>query len=475
MGITNFHKYIKQKYSNAFKACWLNSYDHVYIDINFALHYCSYGANNVQEIYNRLIKFIDGILQELVPKKSLVICTDGSAPLSKLLLQRKRRLTMSRKLDIDKVDNVQCSSLIFTPGTEFMQNLNKKLEKYLNYVKTIYVIKVEHLDSNIDEAELKLKYKMSENIKNNDTDSHVIVTNDADVVVMLASLENYSNSYIFCKSNHENETLSMAKLIDLHTDNVGTTVNAGLDFVAISIMLGNDYLPKINYVNFDKLWNAYKHVAEIYPNGLILDNDMNINKKFLIKLLLEIVFHTKKGFINNFYLSASYGSIYKNYFDGYTWCLHTYKTGQCTRYNYMYGFQNGPHPLGLIFNLEMDNSLLKLNTECYSPLSPVLYAMLVLPKASMELINTKYHDFLKSTNILYDEECCEKCQDYYKDLKKLNEKVTKIDKNESLEYKKKIAIVSKNMTNHKREHCNITTDDIIEITTKFNKFCQKIK
>jgi len=472
MGILNFHKSIKQKYPAAFRGHWYNSYDHVYIDINFALHYCSYGANNTQEIYNRLIKFIDGIIQEVVPTKSLVMCTDGSAPLAKLLLQRKRRLTMSRKLD----PNVECSSLIFTPSTEFMNNLKKKLSNYFKYIEKAYVIDVEYLDGNIDEAELKLKYKMSENIKNNNHDTHVIVTNDADVVVMLASLEDYSNAYIFAKSNHEIEILSIAKLLDLHTDNVGTTLNSNLDFVAMSIMLGNDYLPKIAYVTFDKLWNGYKHVAKVYPEGLILDSNMTINKKFLVKLLLEIVFNTKKGFITNFTFSASHGSIYSNYFDGYTWCLHTYKTGICSRYNYMYGFQNGPHPLGLILNLELNDSLLKFNNELYPSLDPVLYAMLVLPKASMNLINTKYHDFLKGTNILYDEECCNKCQDYYKTLKQLNDKVTKLGKtkDESLEFRNQIIQVTKNMSNHKKEHCSITTDDIVDITKKFKKFCKKI-
>ena len=36
MGITNFQKNIKEKYSEAFKKKWLKVYDHVYIDINFA-------------------------------------------------------------------------------------------------------------------------------------------------------------------------------------------------------------------------------------------------------------------------------------------------------------------------------------------------------------------------------------------------------------------------------------------------------
>jgi hypothetical protein len=47
-------------------------------------------------------------------------------------------------------------------------------------------------------------------------------------------------------------------------------------------------------------------------------------------------------------------------------------------------------------------------------------------------------------------------------------------KDDSLEFRNEIVAVTKNMSNHKKEHCNMTTDDIVDITKKFDKYCKKI-
>ena len=47
MGINNFHSWIQQQYKTAIKYKWLSSYDHVYIDLNYALHYISSSINSI--------------------------------------------------------------------------------------------------------------------------------------------------------------------------------------------------------------------------------------------------------------------------------------------------------------------------------------------------------------------------------------------------------------------------------------------
>jgi hypothetical protein len=467
MGITGFHKCIREKYGGSFKKTWVDSYDHVYIDINFALHYCSYGAKSIDEIYERLFKFFDNILQELTPAKSLTIAADGAAPLSKLLLQRKRRLTISRNLQKD----IESSSLMFTPGTKFMNEIKERMSKYMKYIEKAYCIKINYLNLNKDEAELKLKKKLMENLEEHVGDSHVVVTNDADVIVMLCTLDKFHNVYIFCKSNQQNEVISIGKLLDLHTDNVGCSVNPGLDFAAVSIMLGNDYLPKINFVTFDKLWISYKNAVGADPRGLILDRKMTINKSFMIKLLSGVVIQTRPCFIKRLALEFSFSSLYENYLDGYTWCLDTYNTGECTRYNYMYGFHDSPHPLGLMFGILKNPDFLKLSNEKFECIDSRLYAILVLPKSSLSLVDEKYKKFTEETDILYDEECCKKCTSFHSKLKKLNEEFLNDPKN--LEIKKKITVESKSMTLHKKQHDDITLSDINNIITGFNKFNSK--
>lgn len=475
MGITNFHKMIKLKYPTCFQKKWLQNYDHVYIDINYALHYCSHNAKNEDEVFARLFNFFDNIFQELVPTKTTSVCSDGVAPLAKLILQRKRRLSISRGLLTDD----EFSSLVFTPGTTFMTNLKNNLKNYLEYIEKSYTIKVNYLDHEIDEAELKLKHELMCNIKKYPKGSHVVVTNDADVIVMLTTLNksDLHNVFVFCRNNYQNEILSIGKMLDLHTNDVGTTINYNLDFALVSIMMGNDYIPKIGLADFDKLWNSYKEICVGMPEGLT-NFDLTINQKFFIRLLHGVLNLSKNQFIKKVTLASSFAKLYENYLDGLTWCLDTYHTGKCIRYDYMYEYPDCPHPLGIILNVLNNPNLLKHNKNVCLPISSSLYAILVLPNFAQKLVNKKYHKFMEKNDILYREEKCKKCLEFHDDLKKSNAELTELDKKDDKkidEIKNTISQISKRLMAHKKNHDVLTLDDIRTISSNFENYCVKIK
>lgn len=443
MGIKDFNKNICSLYPDAFKTTWLESYDYVYIDLNFALHYCSHEVTTNDDIYYRLFKFIENILLEVNPTKKVYFATDGSAPLAKLLLQRERR---SR--------NKNSSSIQFTPGTQFMSNLKSETQLFMTYLSHVFNIKVEFLDEINDEAELKLKKKIMDN-SIDDGSTHLFVSNDADVILMLTTLENYSNVFIYDKKCCH--TLSICKLLDLHTDRVGLTENAGLDFTAINLMLGNDYLPKISYIDFNKLWDAYKSISTLNNEGLVNLNDkvVTINQSFFLKLMNQLISKMKPTFLNKPHPQELMSSMYENYYDGYAWCLTTYVSGICSRYNYMYGFSTTPHPLGLAINFFHMNSKFQCESRIESqPLPPELYSILLLPKSQKCLINKRYHKFLNLCDILYVEESCERCKMFV-------QKISEESKLSKTQHAKLYAL-------HKKQHAILTLDDITEIANKFN-------
>lgn len=478
MGIINFHKMIKQKYSQSFKKKWLKSYHHVYIDINYVLHYCSYNAKSTDDVLNRLYTFFDNVLSELIPTKTLNVCTDGVAPLAKLILQRKRRLNMSRSLDSEQ----EFSSLIFTPGTDFMFNLENTLKNYFNYVKNVYNIQINYLDNKIDEAELKLKCQVMNNIKIFPDDTHIVVTNDADMIVMLCTLEKKSlhNIFVFNRSNQENDIISIGKLLELHTKDVGMTINYNLDFTLVSLLMGNDYLPKVGLVDFEKIWKSYKLLSTIYPHGLV-DKKLNINQKFFNDLMYGVISLSKNHFTNKLTSITTISKLYDNYFDGLTWCLSTYYTGKCIRYDYMYSFSDGPHPLGIILNINFNKQILMHSKNECSPIDFNLYAILVLPNFSKNLINKKYYDFMEKTNILYSEEHCKDCNSCISKIKDLNNQINELSSNDSSNKKKisdikvKIGEFSKKLLEHKKTHQLLTLSDIKCISKNFNKYCETLK
>ena len=231
MGIKDFYKTMKKRYSGAFQKEYYGSYDYVYIDINYALHLSSYGGKTINEIYDRLSKFIINVCVELIPRKRLVLASDGTAPLSKLLLQRKRRSGMLKTYDEEN----EVSSLLFTTGTNFMTDIYKNIKDKIKILEKIYSIDIEYIDNCHDEAELKLKRSLENYVNNDDNSSHIFVSNDADVVVMLTTVEKYKNIFIYLRSN--GEILSIAKLIELHIEEVGCSLTQALDFSGIHIFM----------------------------------------------------------------------------------------------------------------------------------------------------------------------------------------------------------------------------------------------
>lgn len=463
MGIKDFHKWIQTDYSTSFEDHHDDLiFDHLYLDLNFALHKSSYSVKSVDQIYVKLCGFLDKMIQLISPMKSITFATDGVAPLAKLLLQRKRRLTHSRS---ELITNY--STLNFTPNTKFMETLEDKISSYVNFIKNVYCVDVVFKIKGHDEAELKLKHEMMKNIEKYPNDSHIIVTNDADVIVMLSTLEHYENTYIFCEGINS-KILSIGKLIKKHVKKVGASLYPHLDFTAVNMFAGNDYLPSISFFTFEKIWIAYKNVLKYDPRGLV-DNKLNINKCFLKSLMVRILMQTKKNFTNKFQLNNYDKKLYDNYFDGLNWCLSTYTNGKCIRYDYMYSHKKKPDPFGIIMICDNNKIFNTEQTEC-APLNKVLYGILVLPKKAKNLIDNKYHKFIEKTDIIYTEEDCKKCQQIYDKQRELNKKIEEeSDEKKIIAFKKEKNKLIQELKKHKKSHKDLSLEDIKTISEKFEE------
>lgn len=464
MGITNFYGWVKNQYSKSIKTSWLNSYDYVYIDLNYALHYVasSLSANESDLIYEKLYEFISSVLQITQPKKSLVLATDGVPPISKLSLQRKRRLDRSNKMD-DSFNTIQ-----FTPNTKFMESLAKKMKVYFDKITLFYNVPVKLLFGKNDESEIKIKSAIMKSFDENPDDTHIVASNDADTIVLLTGakkIEHLHNIFVLNKSRFETITISLGVLIYEHTAKFGRSKHPHLDFIACTLFLGNDYIPKVAYLNSMKLWMSYKDtITNLIPSGLVYINngEFTINKIFLIKLLYKFICCTKQDI---FKLNDKNNNDYYNYFDGYIWCIDMYINGKCSKYNYFYNKINKiPHPFAMIIALNMVPNLLKLKTFATKnknnkiPLNSSLYSILVMPKKQLGLLseNMKTYDkFIASHKTIYKIENCEKCENFKKQL------------SDELDIKKEF-------DTHKKTHIDISENDIINLNKNFKKYCSNL-
>jgi hypothetical protein len=133
----------------------------------------------------------------------------------------------------------------------------------------------------------------------------------------------------------------------------------------------------------------------------------------------------------------------------------------------MYNFDISPHPFGFLFYLESNIKTLKEDHQknLLTKLDIIpddIYAILILPKSSLHLLDEKYLKKIDDNlNFLYSEEICEECIKFHKILGDYHKKLLNSDdKKYANEIRKKIGNISVHMINHKQIHKNISAKEI---------------
>lgn len=390
MGIHNFHKWLNNTYKDIYIPIEGNNiYDFVYIDVNFLLHNCIYSSSNENEFIKKLYNQFDLILSNFIASKEIFFSLDGVAPQAKIYLQKKRRQNMGNS---SKGSKEGFNSLLLTPGTTFMEKLHKYIKIYLSKLKKRYLYINPTLNFSTsnepNEGEIKINQRLLQNGRKSLNSKHLIIGNDADIVILSMAAIGINHINILFKNKKKNQLISISKLIELikiHINNQEKKEkNIREEFVIISLLMGNDYLPKLGYINIEKLWKSYFETVYIYPT-------MNIIKKgqldfiFLEKLLLNIYKNLSNSFkkISNITYNPNK---FKSYLEGILWCFTMYKTGKCPNYDYSYKYKKIIHPYELLFFCCSNDNNIKVHISEKKPLSPYDYAALVLPKCSLHLI-----------------------------------------------------------------------------------------
>ena len=407
--------------------------------------------------------YINLIIKTIKPSKSITFASDGPASFAKLMLQRKRRA--ANNTDVN-VDDKTISSLWFTPGTKFMNNLDKNMEKYINDIANTHNIKCNTLLTGVDESETKILKHISKNING---DTHMIVSNDADVIVMCMATDFYKHLKICVRDKKESRIISIAKLVDelnKRTNNKATSINK--DFALISLLLGNDYLPKVLCSKLDKIWIAYNQCLLSY-NGLYINNDINMG---CLRLLLTNIYCSMTPIWKHKFTLESYNEHdYNIYFDGLMWCMDMYINSRCSKYDYVYTPTTKPHPYGLFLYI-CSNNIKYIGKECKYPINKEIYAALILPKKAIGLIDKKYHNIIKTKlSHMYEREDCKVCLGYQHKLYELHMtyKCQRDFGTDTDTTSQDISDELKNMMMHHKTHKEITFDDIMKAVRLFEK------
>ena len=356
MGIKHFFGWFKKNFKKNIKNLGKNknfktidvSIDSLMIDLNGLFHSSTqkiykYGSHKPQnrlmvkpdrrkpleifkkqtDVFEDICKNIDNIISIVSPKKRIILCIDGPAPLSKQNQQRQRRFRAVSEKDDDEFERFDSNCI--TPGTKFMDNLSKYIEWYIR--KNIsgnpmwsHLEVVFSSEKVAGEGEHKIINYIRSYGKPEDT--YCIHGMDADLI-MLALGTHLPNFFILREDlyNPHNEffvldigttRLELAQLMNWNESEKKNEEgiqefipeSAVNDFIFICFMVGNDFLPHIPSLEIieggiDQMLDVYKNVGERYGHLTHSVNECVIFKEKSLQVFLGTIAQYDKGVLED--------------------------------------------------------------------------------------------------------------------------------------------------------------------------------
>lgn len=322
MGIKYFFSWFKKTFSNHIRTIQshdrLNvSIDTFLVDLNGIFHFCAqkafqYGnfkpkSKDAKPYYspkNYCFELVGEYIDQLIcftrPKKSVILCIDGVAPVSKQFQQRQRRY----KSSLDNELNIEINPFAFdsnciTPGTQFMDELSDYLEEFIkDKMKRKEWRNIKVVFSN-EKRPGEGEHKLVEYVREfgDKNDHYMIHGMDADLI-MLALASQCENFHVLRENPYRQRQeffyLDMKSIRNslvhslLHEPSMTPDQFFINDFIVMLFMSGNDFLPNLPTIDIlegsiEMFFDAYRTVVQIYGN--IVTQYHTINTQPLLVLI----------------------------------------------------------------------------------------------------------------------------------------------------------------------------------------------
>ena len=466
MGIPAYFSFILKNHISILKQHNNQLVNHLLLDANSIIYDCIYESDIFDDAYERVLiekvcKKIGDYIELIRPKNSIYIAFDGVAPVAKLKQQRDRRYKAwyTKKILSEKKS---WNSANITPGTLFMNNLSRSIHKYFSSPKK-YGVDNLYISTSTEPGEGE--HKLCQYIRDNahmKKDTIVLYGLDADLIMLsLLHLTYCKNIYLFRETpefakqinasinpdiNYLLNIKEFAKLI-LHRFNDSKVYNAERlnDYVFLSFLLGNDFLPHFPALNLrtdgmDNLLEAYSHTIKRTNKSIIYKNSIQwpMFRKFILylvkkestiikseftkrnksKIRYQSILEKRLDFLpltdrsvekqinplaegwqNRYYnllfdiynIKPYMSKICINYLEGLEWTYKYYTQG-CPDWEWSYKYNYPPLLQDLYTFIPYKHHV--YISDLHSPVLPIVQLAYVLPKEYVYLLPIKYQDRL---------------------------------------------------------------------------------
>jgi 5'-3' exonuclease len=398
-------------------------------------------AKNQIKVFEDVCEELQKILQIVDPKKRLILCVDGPAPISKQKQQRQRRFRSAMESH-NKSNNFDSNSI--TPGTKFMDYLSKYIDWFIKKQITINPNwqNIEVVFSN-EKDPGEGEHKIINYIRKFGSvhESYCIHGLDADLI-MLALGTHIKKFYILREDLYDKQNdYFCINIGDVHEklaeklqweDSKGYKFNekrAINDFIFLCFIVGNDFLPHIPSIEiiqegieliidiYKKVCVSYGHITFYNKNNDIqfvkssmniflntignnekknLENKLNKKKSFFKDIVLEksssqnekgkwvvdIDLYKQNYMKKVFPENCDVKKICHEYLEGMQWVLSYYTKGVP---NWEWYFKHHYAPPASILGLYIKNFKFPLYKNT-TPTTPFQQLLSVLPPQSSGLI-----------------------------------------------------------------------------------------
>ncbi len=309
MGIPSYYSYIIKNHPNIIKKLNLSiSCDFLYIDSNSIIYdivksieydpnASNFEKNLIESVCLKLVNYIEIFNNP----DNVVIAFDGPPPMAKLLQQRSRRYKSQVINKIINTDNTpKWNTTSITPGTPFMNKLDKYVAEYFKNKQNVKVFTSE----SPGEGEHKLFHHLRLNSKK---ESNIVVYGlDADLIMLSLNHLSYSKNISLYRETpnyisninsdldqNENYLLDIDSLCNAIIYTMTKEPSTHLyykkifDYIFLGLMLGNDFMPHFPALNIRS--NGIDILLETYSNTIDKDENIFDGKEINWKVFRKLV------------------------------------------------------------------------------------------------------------------------------------------------------------------------------------------
>jgi 5'-3' exonuclease len=408
---------------------------------------------NQNKVYDEICKKITELVNMVKPKKRIILCIDGTAPLGKQNQQRQRRFKTA--IDMTENLNMEFNSSCISTGTKFMYNLSKYIEKYIEEkIETDWKhLKVVFGNELVPgEGEHKAFY-YSRLI--NDDEKYCIYGLDADLI-MLSYVRHIDNICVIRENYNDPNKIydfvdvgssrtDIIRYLRWKNDHVNFEEKSAInDFVYFCFCTGNDFLPNMPSIEIitngiEKMIEMYKFVGTNFGHLTKYDEDGNVKiiknnvKEFLrlvainekenfeyklnkkesffkdeylescskqinTKIQIDIEKY-KSGFMNRYFDMSKYttSEICNDYIEGTEWVLKYYTSNIPPDWNWLYRHNYSP-PASIIVDYTDNYQSISKYPESNKPTDPFLQLLCILHHSSSNLLPNELSHLMTDEN-----------------------------------------------------------------------------